>query len=115
LLLGIVVGVLTMTSALPLSWYLGIGLVLWAMRLGLNLLTWVGTSLLVLAGWAKFGLIDFTGVIFLPFVLTPVLFLGAAAYFQLHQVRHQQQEEADPEAEQARELHLNRYGREPGQ
>jgi hypothetical protein len=115
LLLGIVVGVLTMTSALPLSWYLGIGLVLWAMRLGLNLLMWVGTSLLMLVGWAKFGLIDFTGVIFLPFVLTPVLFLGAAAYFQLHQVRHQQQEEVDPEAEQAIQLHLNRYGREPGQ
>lgn len=115
LLLGILVGILTMRSALPLSWYLGIGLVFWSMRLGTNLLMWVGTSLLVLAGWAKFGLIDFTGVLFLPFAVTPVLFLAAAAYFQLHQVRHQQQEEADPEAEQARELLLNRYGREPGQ
>lgn len=115
LLLGILVGILTMWSALPLSWYLGIGLVFWSMRLGTNLLMWVGTSLLVLAGWAKFGLIDFTGVLFLPFAATPVLFLGAAAYFQLHQVRHQQQEEEDPEAEQARELLLNRYGREPGQ
>ncbi|MDR7359812.1 hypothetical protein [Paeniglutamicibacter sulfureus] len=61
LLLGILVGILTMWSALPLSWYLGIGLVFWSMRLGTNLLMWVGTSLLVLAGWAKFGLIDFTG------------------------------------------------------
>lgn len=115
LLLGIAVGILTMSSALPLSWYLGIGLVLWGMRLGLNLLLWVGTSLLVLAGWAKFGLIDFTGVLFLPFVATPVLFLGAAAYFQWHQIRHQQQEESDPEADRARDLHRNRYGREPGQ
>ena len=106
-LLAIAVGLLTMDSALPLSWYLGIGLVLWAMRLGLNLLMWVGTSLLVLAGGAQFGLIDFTGVLFLPFVLTPPLFLGAAAYFQWHQVRHRQPE-TDLETEQANELHLQR-------
>ena len=114
LLLGVAVGILTMSSPLPLSWYLGLGLVLWAMRLGLNLLMWVGTSLLVLAAGAQFGWISFTGVLFLPFVLTPALFLGAAAYFQLHQVRHQLQDE-DPEAERAGELHRKRYGREPGQ
>ncbi|WP_411732649.1 hypothetical protein [Paeniglutamicibacter sp.] len=115
LLLGIVIGILAMRSALPLSWYLGIGLVLWAMRLGLNLLMWVGTSLLVLAAGAQFGMIAYTGVLFLPFVATPVLFLGAAAYFQLHQVRHQQQQEVDPEADRASALHRKRYGREPGQ
>ncbi|MFL4473258.1 hypothetical protein ACIPVK_04610 [Paeniglutamicibacter sp. MACA_103] len=114
MLLGIAIGILTMRSALPLSWYLGIGLVLWAMRLGVNLLMWVGTSLLVLAAGAQLGLISFSGVLFLPFAATPVLFLGAAAYFQLHQVRHQQQE-SNPEADLASELHRKRYGREPGQ
>ncbi len=113
LLLAIVLGVLTIGSALPLSWYLGVGLVLWAMRLGRSLLMWVGTSLLVLAGGAQFGMIDFSGVLFLPFAATPPLFLGAAAYFQWHQVRHGQPE-TDTDAEQAAELHRNRYGREPG-
>ncbi|RAX49781.1 hypothetical protein DQ353_08095 [Arthrobacter sp. AQ5-05] len=113
LLLAIGVGVLTMGSALPLSWYLGIGLVLWAMRLGRSLLMWVGTSLLVLAGGAQFGMIEFSGVLFLPFTLTPPLFLGAAAYYQWHQVRHSQLE-TDSDAEQSAQLHRNRYGREPG-
>lgn len=113
LLLAIGVGVLTMGSALPLSWYLGIGLVPWAMRLGRSLLMWVGTSLLVLAGGAQFGMIDFSGVLFLPFALTPPLFLGAAAYYQWHQVRHSQLE-TDIDAEQSAQLHRNRYGREAG-
>ncbi|MBV1779913.1 hypothetical protein KRR55_12410 [Paeniglutamicibacter sp. ABSL32-1] len=113
LLLAIAIGILTMRSPLPLSWYLGIGLVLWAMRLGVNLLTWVGTGLLVLVAGAQLGLISYTGVLFLPFVATPALFLGAAAYVQWHQVRHRQQE-ADPAADLASELHRKRYGREPG-
>ncbi|MGB9036725.1 MAG: hypothetical protein WCC45_19615 [Paeniglutamicibacter sp.] len=113
LLLAIGVGVLAMGSALPLSWYLGIGLVLWAMRLGRSLLMWAGTSLLVLAGGAQFGMIDFSGVLFLPFALTPPLFLGAAAYYQWHQVRHSQPE-TDIDAERSAELLRNRYGREAG-
>lgn len=113
LLLAAAVGVVTMASTLPLSWYLGIGLVLWAMRLRHNVLTWVGTSLLVLAAGAQLEMISFSGVLFLPFVLTPPVFLGAAAYYQLHQVRHTQVE-ADFESEQSIELHRNRYGREPG-
>lgn len=110
LLLAVTVGILGMGSALPLSWYLGIGLTLWSMRLGVNLLTWVGMSLLVLAGGAQLGLVQYSGVLFLPFALTPALFLGAAAYFQWHQVRHRQLE-TDPETEPTQELYRRRYGR----
>ncbi len=112
LFLGALVGVLAMGSALPLSWYLGVGLALWAMRLGVNLLTWAGMSLLVLAGGAQLGLVEYSGVLFLPFALTPPLFLGAAAYLQWHQVRHRQLER-DLDAEPAQELLRQRYGRDP--
>lgn len=113
LFLGVLVGVLGAGSALPLSWYLGIGLALWAMRLGVNLLTWAGMSLLVLAGGAQFGLVQYSGVLFLPFALTAPLFLGAAAYFQWHQVRHRQLEH-NLDAEPSREILRLRYGRDPG-
>lgn len=113
LFLGVLVGVLGTGSTLPLSWYLGIGLALWAMRLGVNLLTWAGMSLLVLAGGAQFGLVQYAGVLFLPFALTAPLFLGAAAYFQWHQVRHRQLE-PDLDEDPAREILLRRYGGNPG-
>ena len=114
LLLAASVSVISFRSALPLSWYLGIGLIIWAMRLSTNLLMWVGTSLLVLTAGAQFGMIAYEGVLFLPFVITPVVFLISAAYFQWHQVKNQQPER-DSALTAANELHRSRYGKEIGQ
>ena len=101
-------------SAIPVSWYLGAGLVMWSMRLGQNLLMWVGTSLLVLAAGAQFHLINYTGAMYLPFVITVPVFLCVAAYFQWHQVRAQAQE-IDLDEQEKDELHLKRYGRLPNE
>ncbi|GAA1498304.1 hypothetical protein [Paeniglutamicibacter kerguelensis] len=101
-------------SVIPVSWYLGAGLVMWSMRLGQNLLMWVGTSLLVLAAGAQFHLINYTGAMYLPFVITVPVFLCVAAYFQWHQVRAQAQE-IDLDAQEKAELHLKRYGRLPNE
>ena len=101
-------------SPIPVSWYLGAGLVLWSMRLGQNLLSWVGTSLLVLAAGAQFHLINYSGAMYLPFVVTVPVFLCAAAYVQWHQVRAQAQD-IDLDEQLGDELHLSRYGRLPAE
>ena len=112
LLAAIAIGWVSLGSALPISWYLGVGIVIWSMRLGQNLLMWVGTSLVVLAAGAQFNLIDYGGALYLPFVITVPVFLGAAAYFQFNQVRAQAQE-LDLDAAESEELHLKRYGKLP--
>lgn len=111
-MVAVLVGWISPYPSVPISWYLGIGLIMWSMRLGQSLLMWVGTSLLVLAAGAQFKLIDSSGALFLPFVITVPLFLGAAAYFQFNQVRTQA-DEIDLDAADSAQLHLKRYGRLP--
>ena len=111
-IVAVAVGFTALYPSIPISWYLGAGLVMWSMRLSQNLLMWVGTSLLVLAAGAQFKLIEYDGALFLPFVITVPVFLCVAAYFQFSQVRTQAQE-LDLDAAESVELHLKRYGRLP--
>lgn len=114
LIVSLAAGVAGLASTVPMNWYLAIGLILWSMRLGQSLLMWVGTSLLVLALGAQLGVIDSTGTLYLPFVMTVPAFLGVAAYFQWHQVRAQAQD-VDLDAAEKSDLHLKRYGRLPNE
>lgn len=111
-IVAIAAGWISLYPSIPISWYLGAGLVMWAMRLSQNLLMWVGTSLLVLAAGAQFKLIDYSGALYVPFVITVPVFLCVAAYFQFNQVRARTQD-LDLDAAEAAELHLKRYGRLP--
>ncbi|GAA4361915.1 hypothetical protein [Paeniglutamicibacter cryotolerans] len=112
-LLAAVLGLATAGSAAPLSWYLGAGLVLWAMRLGRNELMWVGTVLLVLCAGVQFGMLPAAGFGYvLAGVLAPLILTGAAAYSWW---RLRTGGDIVREASAADELHRSRYGTLPGQ
>lgn len=106
-------GVATAGSVAPLSWYLGAGLVLWAMRLGRNELMWVGTVLLVLCAGVQFSMLPATGFGYVAVgVLAPLILAGAAAYsWWLLRTGG----DIVQEASAADELHRSRYGKLPGQ
>lgn len=106
-------GLATAGSLAPASWYLGAGLVLWAMRLGRNELMWVGTIVLVLCAGVQFGMLPASGGGHVAVgVLVPLILLGAAV-FGWWQLRAGGDTVAPASA--ADELHRSRYGKLPGQ